>query len=112
VTTGYGLVVRFELRDEQAARGFDDLVERTLPGIRNNEPGTLLYVTHHVPDEPLVRVFYELYADREGFEEHERQPHVRDFLAERERYVARVEVTFVHAAAGKLSSTPKGSSDS
>ncbi|WP_409497188.1 hypothetical protein [Amycolatopsis sp. cmx-11-12] len=35
----------------------------------------------------MSRAFYELYADRNAFDAHERQPHVETFLAERERYV-------------------------
>ena len=97
---GFGLVVRFELRDGAAA-GFDALVARTLPGIEADEPGTLAYVVHTVPGEPAVRVFYELYTDRAAFEEHERQPHTVRFLAERDQYLSGVGVTFLQASAGK-----------
>ncbi|MET9397788.1 antibiotic biosynthesis monooxygenase [Kitasatospora sp. NPDC002965] len=103
---GYGLVVRFTATDEAAARAFDELVATTLEGIRAHEPGTLVYVNHRVPDEPRVRVFYELYADRSAFEVHEEQPHVRHFLAERGQYVESFEVTFLNEVAGKL---PAGS---
>jgi hypothetical protein len=61
VTSGYALTVRFTTRDADAAQRFDALVARTLEGIRN-EPGTLVYVVHVPENEPLVRVFYELYA--------------------------------------------------
>ncbi|MEV6978795.1 antibiotic biosynthesis monooxygenase [Kitasatospora sp. NPDC093806] len=98
---GFGLVVRFEAHDVASARAFDELAEDALAGIRALEPGTLVYVNHAVPDEPNVRVFYELYADRAAFEEHERQPHVRRFLAEREQYLASFEVTFLDEVAGK-----------
>ncbi|GIF11745.1 putative quinol monooxygenase [Actinoplanes teichomyceticus] len=101
MSEGFGLVVRFVLRDEQAAQGFDELVARTAAGIRESEPQTLAYVVHGVPGEPLVRVFYELYADRAAFEAHERQPHTRRFLAERERYLAATEVTFLDVLGGK-----------
>ncbi|MFJ5225524.1 putative quinol monooxygenase [Streptomyces sp. NPDC088400] len=101
MSEGYGLVVRFTLRDERAATAFDDLCVRTLEGIRERESGTLTYVSHIPVDEPLVRVFYELYADRAAFETHEAQPHTRHFLAEREQYLTDVEVMFLHAVAGK-----------
>ncbi|MDT0268317.1 antibiotic biosynthesis monooxygenase [Streptomyces sp. DSM 44915] len=97
---GFGLVVRFTAHDAEAAAAFDALAAETLPGIQE-EPGTLIYISHEVPDEPAVRVFYELYVDREAFEEHEAQPHVRRFLAEREQYLATVEVTFLHGRTGK-----------
>ncbi|MCU7730509.1 antibiotic biosynthesis monooxygenase [Actinoplanes sp. KI2] len=100
VADGFGLVVRFLVRDEAAAAGFDALVARTVPEIERHEPGTLAYVVHTVPTEPLVRVFYELYADRAAFDAHERQPHTRHFLAEREQYLSGVEVTFLHAGSG------------
>jgi quinol monooxygenase YgiN len=102
MTEGFGLVVRFTLRDQDAAAAFDDLCAETLEGIKAQEPGTLTYVTHIPVDEPLTRVFYELYADRAGFEAHEAQPHTKRFLAEREQYLADVEVTFLNAIAGKV----------
>ncbi|MFF7591448.1 putative quinol monooxygenase [Kitasatospora purpeofusca] len=100
---GFGLVVRFVARDVTAAHAFDELAREALEGIRTKEPGTLVYVNHAVPDEPRIRVFYELYADREAFEEHERQPHVRRFLAERGQYLESFEVTFLNEIDGKRS---------
>jgi quinol monooxygenase YgiN len=97
----YGLVVRFTARDTAAAAGFDRLAAETLEGIRSQEPGTLVYVNHVPVDEPNVRVFYELYEDREAFDRHEEQPHVKRFLAERGQYLTNTEVTFLHEVAGK-----------
>ncbi|GAB3861151.1 putative quinol monooxygenase [Dactylosporangium cerinum] len=91
----FALVVRFDLKDARSAEEFDELVAATGEGIKSSEPGTLVYATHVVHDEPLVRVFYELYRDREAFEEHERQPHVQHFLAQRDRYVAAARVEFL-----------------
>jgi quinol monooxygenase YgiN len=102
MSEGFGLVVRFTLHDEQAAIEFDELCSRTLEGIKASEPGTLTYVTHTPKSEPLVRVFYELYADRAAFDAHEAQPHTKHFLAEREQYLTGVEVTFLVAIAGKV----------
>lgn len=99
--SGYALIVRFTLRDADAAQRFDALVERTLEGIRN-EPGTLVYVVHTPENEPLVRVFYELYADRAAFEAHEAQPHTQQMLAEREQYlISTTEVEFLNETTGK-----------
>ncbi|MFH8793984.1 putative quinol monooxygenase [Streptomyces sp. NPDC017941] len=97
MTSGFGLVVRFSLRDAEAARSFDALVEETLKGIRAHEPGTLAYVVHTVLEEPNTRVFYELYADRVAFDQHEQQEHTRHFLAEREKYVTDFSVTFIES---------------
>ncbi|MFJ6569916.1 putative quinol monooxygenase [Streptomyces sp. NPDC091292] len=102
MSEGFGLVVRFTLRDVQAAAAFDALCARTLEGIKSSEPGTLAYVTHIPEGEPLVRLFYELYADRGAFDTHESQPHTKHFLAEREQYLAAVEVTFLDAISGKV----------
>ncbi|MFI7096728.1 putative quinol monooxygenase [Streptomyces lydicus] len=100
VTGGYALVVRFTTRDADAAREFDALVARTAEGIRT-EPGTLVYVAHVPEGEPLVRVFYELYADRDAFEAHENQPHTKHFLKEREQHLTSTEVTFLNEQTGK-----------
>ncbi|MEU2438525.1 antibiotic biosynthesis monooxygenase [Streptomyces rubradiris] len=102
MSEGFSLVVRFTLRDEKAAAGFDELCARTLEGIKASEPRTLAYVIHTPEGEPLVRVFYELYADRAAFDAHEDQSHTKRFLAEREQYLAGVEVTFLDAIAGKV----------
>jgi len=99
--TGFGLVVRFTARDEDAVAAFDTLVAGALEGIRAHEPGTIVYVSHADADEPLVRVFYELYEDRAAFDRHEQQPHVRHFLAAREQYLTAVEVTFLNEVTGK-----------
>ncbi len=98
---GFALFVRFTLHDEEAAKGFDELVARTTPEIERLEPGTLVYLTHSVPGEPLTRVFYELYTDRAAFDAHEQQPHTRHFLAERVRFTSGVDVTFLQAESGK-----------
>ncbi|MEV7547360.1 antibiotic biosynthesis monooxygenase [Streptomyces sp. NPDC089915] len=106
MSEGFGLVVRFALHDLEAARAFDELCTTTLEGIKRSEPGTLAYVVHVPEGEPLVRLFYELYADRAAFDAHEAQPHTKHFLAEREQYLAAVEVTFLDAVRGKVATGP------
>ncbi len=96
--SGYALVVRFTLRDTAAAQQFDDLVGQTAAGIRT-EPGTLVYAVHTPVDEPLVRVFYELYADQAAFQAHEDEAHTKHFLMAREQFLERTEVTFLHEQA-------------
>jgi quinol monooxygenase YgiN len=98
----FGLVVRFTLT-EDGASGFDQLVKETVPSIQRAEPGTIIYATHTVEGEPRLRVFYELYRDREAFDEHERQEHTRRFLTEGERFLtgpAEVDFLSLQAAAG------------
>lgn len=96
----FGLVVRFTLK-EGSERAFDQLVQETAEGIRTLEPGTLIYTSHKVEGRPSQRIFYELYRDEEAFEEHERQPHVRRFLQEREQHVAELEVDRLNLLTGK-----------
>ncbi len=93
------LVVRFRLRPGAAA-AFDALVAATLDGIRAHEPGTAVYAVHTAAGDPALRVFYELYRDRAAFEEHERQPHVRAFLAAREQHLEGVDVEVLTFTAG------------
>ncbi|MEO3935646.1 putative quinol monooxygenase [Dermatophilaceae bacterium Soc4.6] len=96
---GYALVVRFTLEPGHET-AFDALVAETLDGIRAHEPGTLVYASHRPDGEPGVRVFYELYRDRAAFDEHERQPHTRRFLAERGHHVAAIAVDVLQLVEG------------
>ncbi|GAA3118343.1 hypothetical protein GCM10010521_02470 [Streptomyces rameus] len=93
------ICARFTLR-EGAAEAFDDLVRETTAAIRAQEPGTLVYACGEVEGAPNRRVFFELYADRGAFEEHGRQPYVRHFLAECEKYAARTEIDRLRLYAG------------
>jgi quinol monooxygenase YgiN len=77
----YALVVRFDVRDEEAARQFDALTAQAVDEISTKEPGTLVYATHVIDGEPLARVFYEVYRDRDAFHAHEDAQHVKDFHA-------------------------------
>lgn len=74
------LVVRFTLPGEDAVRAFDALTATAVPLIRSREPGTLVYETHTVDDDPLGRVFYEVYADDDALAAHESTTHTRAFL--------------------------------
>ncbi|MFJ9966408.1 putative quinol monooxygenase [Streptomyces avermitilis] len=96
----FGLFVRFTLR-EGMAEAFDALVKETEAGIQAHEPGTLVYACHTVEGAPNERVFFEIYADRAAFDEHERQPHTLRFLSERTRYVEKAEVDWLQTYAGK-----------
>ena len=97
----FALVVRFYLRDEEAAKGFDKLVEETTAKIQENEKGTLIYAMHKVKDAPLSRIFYELYESREAFDAHELQEHTKRFLDERDQYLTGARVEFLDPPTGK-----------
>jgi quinol monooxygenase YgiN len=97
----FALVVRFDLR-LGVEDAFDRLVAATVARIRDEEPGTLLYLCHHVREEPQARVFYELYADRAAFDAHEQQAHVRAFLDQRQAFMdGPVRVEFMDPVDGK-----------
>jgi quinol monooxygenase YgiN len=96
----FALVVRFTVRPWAGAE-FDTLIARTTAAIRDREPGTLIYACHRVDGAPRQRIFYELYRDRAAFDEHERQQHVRHFLAAREALPESTEVDFLTLADGK-----------
>jgi quinol monooxygenase YgiN len=97
----FGLSVRFTCKDLESAEGFDKLVAETVAQIRQHEAGTLVYAVHSVEGKPLERVFYELYADRAAFDAHEEYPHTRRMLADREQFLASVEVDFLTLQTGK-----------
>lgn len=78
----FAIAVRFDLRDESAAATFDDLVRAAVPGMLAEEAGTLSYTPHRVDGAPLARLFYEVYADRDGHRAHEARPATAAFLSE------------------------------
>lgn len=87
----YGLIAIFTLV-EGAGGAFDRLTERTVHEVRDKEPGTLVYSYHTVANMPQQRIFYELYRDRQAYEQHLRQPHVQAFQVERRPYVLATNV--------------------
>ena len=97
----FGVVVRFDLKDEAAARGFDALVEETVAAVQALEPGTLIYVVHRVDGAPLSRVFYELYASRDAHGQHESAEHMKHTFAELGQYVESARVEILDAPRGK-----------
>ena len=94
----FALVVRFDCRDQAAAIRFDQLTAEVVHQITAKEPGTLLYATHSVEGEPLARVFYEVYRDRDAFQTHEVADHVVRFHAEKDPLVVGRRVEFLTPA--------------
>ena len=96
---------------------FDALVAETAAGIRQSEPGTLVYACHHVDGEPRQRIFYELYREnlnarghRAAFDAHEQSLHTRRFLADREALLESKAVDFLDLADGKTPATIRAAS--
>jgi quinol monooxygenase YgiN len=97
----FGLSVRFTCKDQASAEAYDRLVADTIEQIKMNEPGTIVYASHTVKDQPLQRIFYELYASKDAFDAHEAAPHTRRYLAERDQYLAATEVDWLTLQTGK-----------
>ncbi len=95
----FALVVRFDVRDLAAAERFDELTAEVVGQIAEREPGTLTYATHAVDGEPLARVFYEVYRDREAFQAHESAEHVRQFHALKDPLLAGTRVELLQPRA-------------
>jgi quinol monooxygenase YgiN len=77
------LVVRLDLRDDEAAAAMDALLADLVREVTANEPGALVYAVHTVEDEPLARVLYEVYADQEAFQAHQDAAYFKAFLEAR-----------------------------
>ncbi|MGP3690610.1 putative quinol monooxygenase [Streptomyces sp. IBSNAI002] len=88
----FSLIARFTLASEAAARGFDALAVELASEVLRSEPGVLTYLCHAVADDPLVRVFYEVYRDREAFEAHQATVHAKRFFAAYEQYASHLHV--------------------
>ncbi|WP_245740978.1 putative quinol monooxygenase [Nonomuraea maritima] len=94
-------MVRFTCKDEESAAAFDALVGETIEAIRQREPGTIVYASHRVDGQPLQRIFYELYRDRDAFDAHEQTEHTKRFLAARDELLTSVEVDWLELQSGK-----------
>ncbi len=99
----FAISVRFDLKDAQAAARFDELTAVALAGVKDDEPGTLVYAVHTVEDAPLSRVFYEVYESRDAHEFHEAHESTDRLLSQVEHLTTRVRVEFLGAPMGKVS---------
>ena len=96
-------MLRFELKDDAAARGFDGLADRLIAAVRAGEPETLVYVVHRVADAPLSRVVYEVYANQEAVERHQSADYFQRAMVELEQFVVSARVEILGAPHGKVS---------
>ena len=97
------VLIRFELKDEAAARGFDALAKDTVAAVQASEPETLIYAVHKVEDAPLSRVFYELYASPDAQRHHESTEHMKRALGEVDQYVESAQMEILGEPIGKIS---------
>lgn len=108
-TSLFGLIAIYTLV-EGGGDDFDRLAERTVEAVRRNEPDTLLFVVHTVPNAPLQRIFYEVYRDRMAYKDHRMQPEVEDFFAKHRPYVLATNVIELDLRYAKVSALPSLSS--
>jgi quinol monooxygenase YgiN len=104
----YGRLSIYTLHEDKT-REFDRLAERAAEGVRTSEPDTLVYVIHVVPKAPMQRIIYEIYRDRGAFLTHERQPHIRQFAADRASCVLAtniIDLRLKYAKVAALGSVP------
>jgi quinol monooxygenase YgiN len=102
----FGLVVRFDLKDG-SGEVFDALTSEVVAAIRDAEPGTLVYACHAVEGDAEARIFYELYRDKEAFQEHEHQKHVRRFHEKKAQHLSgEPRVEFLSLQLGKGTPAP------
>ncbi|MCE0446147.1 antibiotic biosynthesis monooxygenase [Streptomyces tricolor] len=101
MSEGFSLVVRFTLRGERRRQSSMSCVHGRWRGIKTNEPRTLAYVIPHTRGRAAGAGLLRAVCGPGRVRRAEDQPHTKRFLAEREQYLAGVEVTFLDAIAGR-----------
>jgi quinol monooxygenase YgiN len=102
----YGQIAIYTLLDE-TADDFERLASAVVEQVKTREPDTLVYVMHGVPAAPMQRILYAVYRDEAAFDEHERQPYIRQFEEEREPFVLATNVIELGVKQGKFAPTGK-----
>jgi quinol monooxygenase YgiN len=87
----FGQIAIYTLIEDRVGE-FDRLTERVVAKVRAGEPDTLVFIVHAVPSAPMQRILYEVYKDRAAFDQHESQPYVVEFEADRRPYVLATNV--------------------
>ena len=91
---------------EDRVDAFDGLTEEVVDLVRTHEPDTLVYIVHAVPSAPMQRILYEVYRDREAYEEHKLQPYIAKFEVDRRPYVLATNVIELGLQRAKVSAIP------
>jgi quinol monooxygenase YgiN len=101
----FGQIAIYTLLDDRVAE-FDQLTKQVVKQVRVNEPDTLVFIVHAVPSAPMQRILYEVYRDREAYEQHRRQPYLTQFEADRRPYVLATNVIELGLQQAKISPLP------
>ncbi|WP_460370381.1 putative quinol monooxygenase, partial [Actinocorallia lasiicapitis] len=97
----FGQIVVYTLLDgrEQA---FDRLANDLARTATQAEPDIMIYTFHEVDGAPTQRISYQLFADRESFEEHQARPYVARFAADSRAHVLATNVIDLKLTGGSL----------
>jgi quinol monooxygenase YgiN len=101
----FGQIAIYTLLEDRV-EAFDGLTEEVVDLVRTREPDTLVYIVHAVPSAPLQRILYEVYRDREAYEEHKRQPYIAKFEVDRRPFVLATNVIELGLQSAKVSPIP------
>lgn len=85
-------LLRVECHDKAAAAEFDALTAKVFQQVSDHEPYTLVFASHRVEDQPLTRVFYEVYRDQASANIHARAEPLCELLARQDPLVAGVQI--------------------
>jgi quinol monooxygenase YgiN len=102
----YGQITVYTLLDGRE-KAFDQLSREAVQAAQQGEPGTLIYACHEVVGAPTQRIFYQLFRDQMAFEEHQRQPYVRQFLAESRSHVIATNIIELRLDTAKVVPLPQ-----
>jgi quinol monooxygenase YgiN len=98
----FGQIAIYTLLEDRVD-AFDDLTAEVVELVSTREPDTLVYIVHAVPSAPMQRILYEVYLDREAYEEHRRQPYIAKFEVDRRPYVLATNVIELGLQRAKVS---------
>ncbi|HEY7143435.1 MAG TPA: antibiotic biosynthesis monooxygenase [Streptosporangiaceae bacterium] len=98
----FGQIAIYTLLEDRVAE-FDKLTKQVVRQVRDSEPDTLVFIVHAVPSAPMQRILYEVYRDREAYEEHKRQPYLARFETERRPLVLATNVIELGLQQAKVS---------
>jgi quinol monooxygenase YgiN len=101
----FGQIAIYTLLEDRVD-AFDGLTEEVVELVRAREPDTLVYIVHAVPSAPMQRILYEVYRDREAYEEHRHQPYIAKFEVDRRPYVLATNVIELGLQRAKVSPIP------
>ncbi len=101
----FGQITIYTLIDDRVA-DFDLLTGRVVEQVREQEPGTLVYIVHEVPTAPMQRILYEVYQDRMAYQEHLSRTYVARYEAERRRLVLATNVIELGLQQAKVTPLP------